>query len=186
MFAYDLKDGARLILFHERHADALYHLTERNRERLRLWLPWVDQTTTPAATRGFIRGTINQFAEGNGFQAGIWQDAQIAGTIGYHYIDEVNGKTELGYWIGAEFEGRGLITRACRALIDYAFTQLNLQRIEIRCAVGNERSRAVALRLGMRHEGTLRQVQWLNDRFVDHEIYGLLVGEWRGTSEVGG
>jgi ribosomal-protein-serine acetyltransferase len=65
------------------------------------------------------------------------------------------------------------------ALLRHGFRTLKLNRIEIRAGVRNRRSRAIPERLGFRHEGTLRQAEWLADRFVDHAVYGLLVGEWR-------
>jgi ribosomal-protein-serine acetyltransferase len=109
---------------------------------------------------------------------GIWYRGQIAGTIGQHDINRADRSTELGYWLGAEFQGRGIMTRACRALVTASFTTLHLNRVQIRCAVGNERSSAIPRRLGFHYEGTLRQCQRLYDRFVDLEIYGMLAAEW--------
>jgi ribosomal-protein-serine acetyltransferase len=70
------------------------------------------------------------------------------------------------------------MTRACRAMTTAAFADLHLNRVQIRCAVGNQRSSAVPRRLGYQYEGTLRQLQWLYDHFVDLEIYGMLAAEW--------
>ena len=64
---------------------------------------------------------------------------------------------ELGYWIRANHEGRGHITRACRALIDIGFEELGLHRIEIRAGLENARSRAVPERLGFTYEGIERE-----------------------------
>ena len=69
------------------------------------------------------------------------------------------------------------MTRGCRALIAHGFTELDLHRVEIRCAVDNLKSRAIPERLGFRREGQLREVEWLYDHFVDHVVYGLLAGE---------
>jgi ribosomal-protein-serine acetyltransferase len=49
------------------------------------------------------------------------------------------------------------------------------------CAAGNTGSRMVAERLGFSQEGVMRQAAWLNDRFVDHVMYGLLAQEWRAA-----
>ena len=87
--------------------------------------------------------------------------------------------TSLGYWIGEAYQGRGLVTASCRALITHAFDEARLNRVEIRCAVENRKSRAIPARLGFRQEGLLRDAEWLYDHFVDHVVYATLVKEWR-------
>jgi ribosomal-protein-serine acetyltransferase len=66
----------------------------------------------------------------------------------------------------------------CRALLDHAFYELKLNRVEIRCAAENNCSRAVPERLGFRQDGVLRQAEWLHEHFVDLVIYSMLAGEW--------
>ena len=63
--------------------------------------------------------------------------------IGYHGIDWKNRGTSLGYWLGAEFTGKGLMTMSCRALTAHAFEAYGLKRVTIVCATENERSRAI-------------------------------------------
>ncbi|MCU0494231.1 MAG: GNAT family N-acetyltransferase [Chloroflexaceae bacterium] len=178
MFSYNLGDGAELRPLEERYADELFALTDRNRDHLRQWLGWVDIKPNPAATSGFLRGAMLQWAENNGFQAGIWFNGSIAGVVGHNRIDWGNRATELGYWLGAEFQGHGLMTRACHAMIDYAFAVQQLQRVVIHCAVDNARSRAIPERLGFTQEGVLRQAEWLHDHFVDLAVYSMLREEW--------
>src|SRR5215470_3786592 len=84
-----------------------------------------------------------------------WSEGRLAGTIGLR-IDPGDANGEIGYWIGGEFEGRGIVTRACRRFFDFAFDELGLHRMELCAASENVRSRAVAERLGMRREGILR------------------------------
>jgi ribosomal-protein-serine acetyltransferase len=88
-------------------------------------------------------------------------------------------RVSLGYWLGEAYVGRGLMTRAARALCEEAFVGLGLNRVEIRAGVHNVRSRAVAQRLGFKEEGTLRQVLWLYDRGVDEVVYAMLAADWR-------
>jgi len=75
------------------------------------------------------------------------------------------------------------MTASCRACISHAFTELKLNRVEIRCAVENRKSRAIPERLGFRFEGTLREAQWLYDHFVEHALYGMLAREWHLQTE---
>ena len=182
MFKSDLGDGVALRMLDGRHAEALFRLTERNREHLRPWLPWVDGVRTSMDSGAFIQSGLQQFAHDNGFHVGIWHHDELAGTIGYHYWNWANRRTEIGYWLGAEFQGRGLMTRACHALTGYAFAELGLQRVEIQCATTNARSRAIPERLGFAEEGIRRQAEWLHDHFADLVIYGMLRDEWPGAA----
>ena len=179
MFTHRLRDNTELRLLEERHAQELADLTDRNREYLRVWLPWVDTNRTLDDRKNFIRGALEQFAQNRGFVAGIWHEGRLAGVIGYDAIDWDNRTTEVGYWLGEEFQGRGLVTEACRALVDHALEELELNRVIISCATENKRSCAIAERLGFRREGVRRQAEWLYDHFVDHVVYATLASEWR-------
>jgi ribosomal-protein-serine acetyltransferase len=130
-------------------------------------------------TRSFIRRNLKQFAENQGFEIAIWHEGRMAGQIGYNYLSWVDRKTELGYWLGAAFQGKGLVTRACRALVAHAFEEFNFNRVEIRCGTENRRSRAVPERLGFKQEGILKQAEWLHDHFIDLVVYRMLASEWR-------
>lgn len=81
--------------------------------------------------------------------------------------------------MGQQFQGKGIITQACAALVDHAFQEMNLHRVEIRTAVENFKSRAVPERLGFKEEGIARQSAWLYDQFIDHVVYGMLAEEWK-------
>ena len=94
--------------------------------------------------------------------------------IGLHWVHAGNRSTSLGYWLGAEFTGRGLMTRSVNAVLEHCFTELNLNRISSAAAVSNTRSNAVLQRCGFRLEGISREPEWLYDHFVDHAIYARL------------
>ncbi|MDQ5809492.1 MAG: GNAT family N-acetyltransferase [Actinomycetota bacterium] len=179
MFSHKLGEHTELRLLEERHAQELTDLTDRNREYLRAWLPWVDANRTVEDRKKFIRGALKQFAENNGFTAGIWHEGRLAGVIGYHSIDWENRTTAVGYWLGEKYQGQGLVTAACRALVDHAFQELGLNRVSIACATENKKSCAIPERLGFRREGVVRQAEWLYDHFVDHVVYATLASEWQ-------
>ena len=173
MFLFPLGNDAALRLLERHHAEELYALCDANRERLHPWLPWIDVTHSPADARQFIEGALAQYAAGNGFHAGLFEEnsGAIAGCVGLHPIDHANRTVSLGYWIAAGHEGKGLITRAVAAVTSHCFSQLGLQRVEIRCAVENHRSRAVAERLGFHREGVLRSAQFAGGRWLDLYLY---------------
>jgi ribosomal-protein-serine acetyltransferase len=178
MFRLALSEGIELRLVEERHAEAMFAVVDRNRAYLREWLPWVDATTGPASVVEFIRKTLHQFARNEGFAVGIWAAGQYFGGVGFHTINWVDRKVEIGYWLDREQQGKGLMSASCRAMIAHAFEELKLNRVEIRCATGNQPSNRVAQRLGFRLEGTLRSAGLLYGTYHDLNIYGLLVSEW--------
>jgi ribosomal-protein-serine acetyltransferase len=182
MFSYRIDEETEIRLLAERHAAEMFALTEENRDYLREWLPWVEVTNSAEDTRRFIKGALDQFAANEGFSAGLYYRGELAGAIGYHKIDWANRKAEIGYWISARYQGKGIVTRAARALVDYTFDELRLNRVEIRAAAGNQKSRAIAERLGFRQEGVLRGAMLLHDRYVDMVIYGMLKEEWPPSS----
>ena len=163
----------------ERDAGDIFALVEQNRPYLRQWLPWVDYTRSIEDERAFIRTLQAQYLGDNGFACGIWYQKQLTGTIGYHPIDRVHSQVEIGYWLAAPFQGKGIMTKACGAMVDYAFSALGIQKVVIRCALGNTRSCAIPLRLGFRHEGIVKQGEWLYDHFVDLNLFGMLASEWQ-------
>lgn len=174
-----LDEEVELIPLEPKHAEMVFALIERNREYLREWLPWVDKIRSVGDESKFLEEELVKFEKGDGFVLGIWHQEKLAGTIGLHHIKQEDRRTEIGYWISAEFGGRGIMTRACRALTVYSFDVLKLHRVEIRCSPENERSRAIPRRLGFIHEGTLKEISLLNGHYVDLEVYRMLEQEWQ-------
>ena len=177
MRRFDLGDGAEVREWGLEDAEEIYAEVDQNRERLRAWLPWVDATRSPEDIRAFLE----RCAASDGAQSafGIYVDGVLAGNIGLTVGPDDRGEGEIGYWIAGSFEGRGLVTRASRATLGYAFEELGVRRIQLRVAVENTRSRAVAARLGMTQEGILRQAERIrDDRILDIVVYSLLASEW--------
>jgi ribosomal-protein-serine acetyltransferase len=178
MFSTPLRDGFEIRLLEEHHAAELFAAVERNRAHLRQWLPWVDVTRTEEDGLAFIRSSLEMFAAHEGFAGGIWYHGDVAGVIGTHRIDWRNRRVELGYWLAREFQGRGIITDACRLAITHLFQEMTLHRVEIRCAASNAKSAAIPRRLGFKLEGTHRDAELVNGRFHDLMVYGMLKSEW--------
>ena len=178
MFSLRVDDEVSIELAEEHHAQSTFDLTDRNRDHLRPWMPWVDGTVTVADTLGFLTFARAEYTAGRQFHCNLRYRGAHVGAIGMR-INRPNDKGEIGYWLDREHEGRGIVTRATRALTGAAFDQLGLHRVTIRAAVENVRSRAVPERLGYRFEGVLRANEKIGDRYVDHASYAMLVDEWR-------
>jgi len=175
--ALPLGADAILRLLRPADATAMFELVDRNRPWLRQWLPWIDAAQSPVNSRSFIIAATEQVRLREGFHCGIIERGNLAGVIGLQRIDWANRKTAIGYWLGRNFTGRGLMTRAVEAVTTWCITELDLYRIEIRCAVGNAPSRRIPERLGFRLEGILRSSEWLYDHYVDHAVYSRLAEE---------
>ena len=172
---------SELHLVEEADADKLFALIDRDRAHLRQWLPWLDGNTSVEDTYAFIRHAQEQYASKKGFQAVITYKNETAGIIGYHPIDWQNRCVMIGYWLGEDFQGKGIMTEASRILVNYAFNELLLHRVEIRCATGNTKSCAIPERLHFVKEGVIKDGEWLYDHFVDLVLYRMLVHEWHNV-----
>lgn len=157
----------------EDDADALYAAVDGNRAHLRAWLAWVDGQQGAADSLKFIQNSAAQIQQGCAFSLGIEHQGEIIGVIGFHEIDQDNQLAAIGYWIAACHQGKGIVTRSCGRLIDYAFDDLKLNKVLMRIAEENRRSRNVAERLGFAQENNSNQSEWLYDHYVDLIIYAL-------------
>lgn len=160
-------------------APALFALTDCNRRFLREWLPWLDQVRTVDDTRHFIESAESMAASNSAPTFAIIHAGDLCGVTGFHSINKPHCTGSIGYWLGQDHTGQGIATTAVRQLITIGFTDCDLNRIEIRCAVNNRQSRALPERLGFIHEGTLRQSERLYGRFVDQALYSLLASDHR-------
>ncbi|TQL66873.1 ribosomal-protein-serine acetyltransferase [Nocardioides albertanoniae] len=178
MFNIDLGDGAEIVL-RDRSTDyGVHKLINANLEHLREWEPWAhsDQSMISVASLGTY--LLTQWVKGEMIPCVIRQDGQVAGATTAR-INLYEKSATIGYWLGEDYEGRGLVTRAVSALLDTLFKDHDIARAIIDTSVMNTRSRAVAERLGFTLEGTMRGAQAYPGERRDLVVYGLLREEWR-------
>ena len=175
MFSRVLTNSLQISLSIPQYAEELFTLTDRNRLFLRQWLPWLDYIRSADDTRQFIDLQVQRFSRAESLHVTIFSDGVIAGVAGFNSLDRTNGIGHIGYWLGEEFTGKGIMTTVVRDLIEVGRSYYSLQKIDIRCATGNSRSRAIPERLGFSHEGTLRRAERVYDQWFDHEVYALLI-----------
>jgi ribosomal-protein-serine acetyltransferase len=157
----------------------LFELTDRNREFLRQWLPWLDTVTSASDTKEFIETQLLRFQQSEALHITIFYRDRIAGVLGYNRIDQVNSIGYIGYWLAREYNGKGIMRDSVNDIIDLGFKYYSLNRIEIRCAVDNHKSRAIPERLGFQQEGIIRKAEKVYGNHLDHVVYGLLKEECR-------
>jgi len=163
-------------------AERLFELIDSNRAHLREWLPELLAIETVEQEREWLQERIAD--TGGEKPLLIIVDDNVVGVIGAN-IQEQNASADVGYWRAEGQQGRGITTRSCAAIVDELLRVKGLNRIVIRAAVENTRSRAIPERLGFIHEGVERQAVKLPDRFVDMAVYSMLASEWRGAQEMG-
>lgn len=158
-------------------AAELHRLVEVNRAHLARWLPWAAGQDRDGTER-FLAEAEAQHARDDGFQARIAPEGEIIGVVGFHSVDWINRNTSLGYWLAADAQGAGTMTTVVSALLDHAFYEWELHRVEIHCAPENTRSRAIPERLDFREEARLREAELVDGRYLDSVVYGMLEEEW--------
>jgi ribosomal-protein-serine acetyltransferase len=174
MFYFNVDEFVSLKLLENHDAEEIFEVLDQNREYLREWLPWVDDMENHEDYLPVIKMWLEQFANNDGFQAGIYYQNHFVGMIGFHGVDRRNHKTTIGYWLAEGYQGKGIMTKAVEKIVGHAFQSWKLNRAEIHCGAGNVKSRAIPERLGFTNEGTIRDGECLYGKFHDLVIYGML------------
>lgn len=159
-------------------AATIFSAIDQNRSHLGRWLPFVDYTKAVKDSEAFIQNIVYYRKETLNEVYTIWFKGDFAGTIGFHNTDRVNEKTEIGYWLIKDMTGKGIIQRSCKVLIGIAFEKMGMNRITIRCAVGNSASENVVSRLGFTFEGIERSGERHHDLFFNLKVFSMLKSEF--------
>lgn len=160
--------------------DALkvYEVIDENRSYLRNWLPWVDETDSPTVTENVITTWEKEYENKTDIVFGIFERGEYLGNIGLHDLKSSNNSGMIGYWLTKNRQGRGIMSDCVRALANFGFHTLALNRIYIYCAEKNQKSRAVPKRLGFVEEGKLQDGEHLYGTYHDLIIYGMVKRNW--------
>ena len=180
MFKIEIDKEVHLELIHFSHAEDTFALVKKNRELFRTWLDWVDGTKSVEDTREFIDHALQSYANRKSVNCMIFHNNILVGNVGLLGIRKNYGikKGELGYWLDADFHRKGIIHKAVKKMVEIGFTEYELDKIVLRCAVKNERSCNVAEKLGFTHEGRHREEIVVNNRVMDIDIYSILKREF--------
>ena len=145
--------------------------------RFVLW----DAHRSIADSRSMVRGALRAYRTGEPASLAIElrETGRVVGTIGFVWIDDEHNCAEIGYSLAQEYWGRGLMTEALRAMLEFAFVRLHLNRVEALFDVRNRASGRVMEKCGMRREGLLRQKLYNKGEYVDVEIWAILARDRR-------
>ena len=176
MLTHDLGGGAELRALEPWQAEEFAAYVEEQRPHLRPWLPWAVSVCDERSAREFLQRYADRQACDEGRIYAIWDAGRMVGGTLFRVFDAAGGMCEIGVWLSADAVGRGLVTRAARAMVDWAVQERGIRRVEWHCVPENLPSRAVAERLGMTLEGVQRQAFEHDGRLWDVELWALVVG----------
>ena len=178
MFYREIENNLKIGLSIPQFGEEMFSLTDQNRGYLKAWLPWLDKVKKVEDTKEFLRLQLKRFGEDEAIHLSIFYKNKIVGVLGYNQLDLINGIGHVGYWLGEEYTGIGIMTKAVIELIHLGFENWPIQKIEIHCADNNFKSRAIPEKLGFKNEGTIRRTAKVYEEYQDHIIYGLLKEEY--------
>jgi ribosomal-protein-serine acetyltransferase len=159
-----------------RHADALWQAKEASLDELRRWMAWAEQGRE--SHDGFVHAAHERWGEGEWVFA-VTVDALPIGTIGVDRYQPMFSSAEVGYWLRSDMSGRGLMTEAAAAVVEYSFAELGIHRLELRAGVENYPSLRVAEKLGFRRGGLLRHASRNAWAYYDVYVFDLLATDER-------
>ncbi len=172
MFQHKIDDEIQLVFLHQVFAQELFDLVDQNRGYLSTWLAFPPLTKSVDDIKAFIKRSVTGFAEQKVMVCGIQKNQKLVGLISFNKISTTLKKVEIGYWLAEKHQGNAIMLRACKSMIHYAFNELAMEKVEIRTASENKKSRQVCENLGLLLEGTITNSEKLHDKIVDHAVYG--------------
>lgn len=171
-------ESPRVVLGPIEPADAadLFAAIEGSRWHLERWLPWVPYSNTLEATQRYTEACVADWDGGRALRLTIRerQSRELLGVVGLDSCVHLHRSCELGYWLRRDATGRGLMTEAATACVDFAFRRVGFHRIRCAAATDNYPSLRVISRLGFRFEGIARQAELVGTRWLDHAVFGRL------------
>ncbi|WP_086428445.1 GNAT family N-acetyltransferase [Staphylococcus cornubiensis] len=156
------------------YAPALYKVVDQNRDHLKTFLPWAETISSVEDEKTFMQQTLILVAEGKALYFFIYKKDQLIGTIDLHAWNDKVRKAEVGYWLAKSENGQGITTAAVRKLCDIAFTDYNLNKLELRANVHNIGSNRVAEKAGFRFVGVKHEDSIVGEQYVSMNYYECL------------
>lgn len=173
MFTLRVDEEIELSLVDRVLAPKMVEIILSEKAHLSKWLAWPEFTKSIDDYLEYVAIVCKEYSDGKGMACNILFNGEPVGTVGFNYINYSLKKAEIGYWLSEHSQGKGIMTRCCKHLIQMAFNDLGLDKIEIPVAEENRASRAVCERLGMTSEGVIGNAENLNGRIVSHVYYAL-------------
>uniref|UniRef100_H2YVI2 N-acetyltransferase domain-containing protein n=1 Tax=Ciona savignyi TaxID=51511 RepID=H2YVI2_CIOSA len=155
---YEVNEDILLRPLTMKDAQQSYDVVCKNRSHLKPSLPWVEHVNCLEDEVKWLKSSMQDIQNGTSLQMGIFETktSKLIGMCGFVNISDRNGW--IGYWLGSDFTGKGLMTQCCRKVMEIGFQKLKLKKLIIHAKPENRKSQAVAERLGFVCNGELQNV----------------------------
>lgn len=174
MFKINVDQNIDIVFLHQKFKNDFIKLFKSNKLQLTRWYNWSDKPIDAAYFTNLIEQSLFEYACGTAVQCGVSFKGELIGYVGLCHINPELAKAELNFLISQDFQGRGIMTKTCHKMIEYAFEFLKLEKLEISIATDNINCRKICESLNFELEGILRHADNLDGKVVDHARYGLL------------
>jgi ribosomal-protein-serine acetyltransferase len=167
------EDGIELHLLERRHVAALQGMDPGD-----LGFSQGEWLFPAGGCGGWIDASLAEFAQGTRLESVVFRDGAFTGVIGLHSINSRASSASIDYCMDGRYRNQGIMTRACRALVTYAYAELGLNRLVIGPDTANLPSRRVPEKLDFSMEGVARAAYRAESGFRDCAIYSMLREDW--------
>ena len=179
MFDRKLSEDVKVSLATPNYSEEYFELINKNRKFWETWIPWVHEYKTSSNCSSYINQELQKFAKCQSVFEFVFYKGKLAGGLGVFKVDKQNSIGEIGYFLGEKFTGKGIMTLAVKDLILLAFDYFSIEKVEIRPATENVKSREIPKRLGFKEEGIIRNGEKVYDNYYDIIVYGILKVEFK-------
>lgn len=173
MFTLNIGPDLQLALVQPSFASCYLDIVTSERAYLAQWLPWANNANDEAFFLSFIAKSLQDYAQGKSMTCALIYKHEVVGNVSFNSINQELKKVEIGYWLSEKYQGMGIMTKAVSFLIEYAFSELSMEKVEICAAADNGPSRRVCERLNMGLEGIISNYENVNGEIIDHAVYGI-------------
>ncbi|GIC34098.1 Ribosomal-protein-serine acetyltransferase [Vibrio cholerae] len=131
MFTLDVDTDLKLALVDPKFAPQYLEIVSREREYLSQWLAWPPHANSEEFFLSFIKRSLHDYADGKSLVCGMIYKDKLVGNISFNSISYQLKKVEMGYWLSSDYQGKGIVSRSVLKLIDVAFTDLDMEKVQI-------------------------------------------------------
>lgn len=178
MLKLEISEGLYLRSFNIDDTEMLMACMQANVDHLQKWIPWVNPQSHVGQVQEFIHQQTQALEHQEGMMLGVIFEEELAGMAGLQHWDHAVSMAELGFWLSQEHLGKGLMSKTLGRLLQFGFSEMQLQRITATFPITNLSAHKLLERSGFKLEGVLRHHMLHHGLKTDMVVMGYLTEEW--------